>query len=164
MNNQQILTRLAHKIFQEVSRGTDSSLTKVGTFLVARIKEILSTPAPRKTVVSKTGNVTYRAVTPATAGQPPRMLSGKLRSSIGSEITSIAGDKSKKSIAITSNARGVPSSKYPRGFPYPQHHETKDPTRPGSGLHPFVLPAIQKWKKGIASIIGQNIRVGLKQE
>lgn len=160
MNNQQILARLAHKIFQEVSKGADSSLAEVGTFLVARIKEVLSTPAPKTVVVGKTGNITYRAVTPATVGQPPRMLSGKLRQSIESEVMDVAG---KKVVTIKSNARGIPSANYPQGFPYPQHHETKDPNRPSSGLHPFILPTVEKWGKEIVAIIGRNIRIVLNK-
>ena len=43
--------------------------------LLNKIKQKISVPAPRKLVMSKRGDVYYRATTKAAPGAPPRKLS-----------------------------------------------------------------------------------------
>ena len=158
------LARLADRIAEEITKGANSSLTPVSAFLEARIKEALSTPVPRTTRISPTGGIVYKPLAPARVGQPPRMLSGKLRSSVRSEIVDTAAGasgKPGKAIVIGANARSIPSSRYPTGFPYGQYHEIKDPSKPGSGRHPFIMPEFQRWKKQLAALIGKSVRLQL---
>jgi len=76
----------ADKIAREVKKRAKAGLMAATIFLNARVKEILSVPAPRALVKPKMGAPYYRATTPATAGAAPRKLSGELRRSITWEM------------------------------------------------------------------------------
>src|SRR4051812_1245627 len=69
------------QIEAEVSRNIGRGLLAGAIFLTARVKEVLSVPAPRRRVLARSGAYYYRATTPATPGAPPRKLSGRLRAS-----------------------------------------------------------------------------------
>lgn len=79
-------TNNAAKIAAEVKRRATQGLKAATIFLSARVREILSVPAPRLLVKPKFGAPYYRATTPALPGAPPRKLSGQLRRSIAWEM------------------------------------------------------------------------------
>jgi len=79
-------TNNSAKIAEEVKRRASQGLKAATIFLSARVKEILSVPAPRRLVKPKHGAPYYRATTPAAPGAPPRKLSGQLRRSIAWEM------------------------------------------------------------------------------
>lgn len=74
------------KIAAEVKRRASQGLKAATIFLSARVRELISVPAPRKLMKPKGGVPYYRATTPATPGAPPRKLSGQLRRSIAWEM------------------------------------------------------------------------------
>jgi phage gpG-like protein len=61
-------------------------LTAAAVELQKQLKVVLSVPAPRTRVISRSGSVYYRATTPAIPGAPPRKLTGRLRASISFKI------------------------------------------------------------------------------
>ena len=71
------------KVKKQIERAAGKGILAAAVFYESRLKEILSVPAPRRTVRGKrgksAGTVYYRATTPAAAGAPPRKLSGELR-------------------------------------------------------------------------------------
>lgn len=81
-------TNNADRIAREVKARAKMGLKAATIFLNARVKEVLSVPAPRVMVKPKVGAPYYRATTPATPGAPPRKLSGELRRSIAWEMRS----------------------------------------------------------------------------
>lgn len=76
----------ADRILREVKAKARLGLKAATIFLSARVKEILSVPAPRKLVKPRFGVPYYRATSPASPGAPPRKLSGELRRSIAWEM------------------------------------------------------------------------------
>ena len=73
------------KLRQQIERAAGRGVQAAAIFLVARVKEILSVPAPRRIAWHQSKGVfvrSYQAKTRATPGAPPRKLSGKLRASI----------------------------------------------------------------------------------
>lgn len=69
------------KLREQIERAAGRGVQAAAIFLVARVKEVLSVPAPRR--LARTPRGAYHvATTPATPGAPPRKLSGKLRASI----------------------------------------------------------------------------------
>lgn len=70
----------------EVGRLLGAGLKAATLFVENRVKEILSVPAPRRIVTSRAGVRYYVATTPATPGEPPRKLSGRLRASVTHEF------------------------------------------------------------------------------
>lgn len=111
---------------QEVRRAAGRGLRAAAVFFSARVKEILSVPAPRKIVHGKTGAY-YRATTPAIPGAPPRKLSGRLRASIAYEV-------------------GTERARVGTNVIYARRHER--------GTHPFLVPALMAHKGNLATIIG----------
>lgn len=71
------------KVKAQIKRASGKGVLAAAVFYESRLKEILSVPAPRRTVKGRRGRNTgltyYRATTPATRGAPPRKLSGELR-------------------------------------------------------------------------------------
>ena len=70
--------RVSASIRAKIARG----LTKACIHLNNKAKVLISVPAPRERVTSRTGSIYWRATTPATPGAPPRKLSGNLRRSV----------------------------------------------------------------------------------
>lgn len=69
----------------QIERAAGKGVQAAAIFLVARLKEVLSVPAPRRIAWGRSKGVfvrNYVATTKATPGDPPRKLSGKLRASI----------------------------------------------------------------------------------
>lgn len=157
--------KLAKKIGEQVLRGAGKGLDAARMFLIARIKETLSVPAPRKAVRlppgpgSKRGAIRYyRATTRALPGAPPRKLSGRLRASVTSEKV-LAGTVA---IWIGANARAMPSRRHPMGFSYPRYHELQVAGMSGSGKHPFIRPTVEKYRRELVAIVGSQIRLHWK--
>lgn len=168
----QVAKERAQRIAVQLARGAGKGLNAARFFLTSRIKEALSVPAPRRQVVSRKakgakgkvkkaltllGYFYYVATTPASPMAPPRKLSGRLRSS----VTSIMMTETTAAIGV--NAKGLPSKKYPLGFLYPSYHEIKQPGKPKSGKHPFLMVTFVKWRKAITLIIGHAAAAFLKQ-
>jgi phage gpG-like protein len=153
--NQEKARRLAEKIAGQIARGAGKGLNAGRAFLVSRIKEALSVPAPRRAIrgAPRPGKklgpiIRYVATTPARPGAPPRKLSGRLRTSVTSVMI---GDNI---AVIGTNARADPTPKYPGGFNYPLYHEIKGVYK-RSGNHPFMAPTARKWRGALAVIIGR---------
>ncbi len=73
------------KLWEQIERAAGKGVQAGAIFLVARVKEVLSVPAPRRISWGRSKGVfvrSYQATTKATPGHPPRKLSGKLRASI----------------------------------------------------------------------------------
>lgn len=155
------IQRLMVAIHLQVRDGAGKGLNAVRVFLTSRVKEAVSVPAPRAIIrgpgqMGKKGPILgYRATTPATAGAPPRKLSGRLRSSITSKMLS------KHLARIGANAKGMPSPKHPEGFPYPKYHEMVG-LGPGSGKHPFIRVTAAKYQSEMNTIMGAQVAVGLR--
>lgn len=118
------------RIQAEVNRSLGRGIAAAAAFLTARVKEILSIPAPRKTVISGTGVRYYRAMTKAKPGAPPRKLSGRMRQSITFEV---APDG--LSARVGTNLK-----------PYPKVHEL--------GKHPWLLRTVRMFRGALERIIG----------
>lgn len=155
MTPQQKAAQLAAKIKKEVERSAAKGLNAARIFLTSRVKETLSVPAPRRAVKSLGGAVYYVATVRATPGAPPRKLSGKLRSSVTSHM------ETPYRAVIGANARGRPTKKYPKGFPYPKYHEVKQPEFKASGRHKYIAPTAHRYKKELATIVGQQVKLAL---
>jgi hypothetical protein len=141
MNNQQRAKALAERIKAQIEKSIGKGVNAARMFLVARVKEELSVPAPRKIVTDRVGNKYYRATTKAIKGHPPRKLSGKLRMSVFSKMVTptifVIGAKAKSD----------------KGFNYPRYLDKKG-FGAKSGQHPFMMPTYRKWKKELQIIIG----------
>lgn len=73
------------KLRAQIERAAGRGVQAAAIFLVARVKEVLSVPAPRRIAWHRSKGVfvrSYQATTKATPGDPPRKLSGKLRASM----------------------------------------------------------------------------------
>ena len=135
----------AERIAKSVERAAGKGLDAARLFLVARVKETLNVPAPRKRVVSHAGRMYYRAATPATPDAPPRKVSGAMQRSATSRMT---GPRS---------AVVVVSAKSPEGFSYPRYHEVKTAGQAGSGKHRYIAPTVEKYRRELKAIVGQEI-------
>ena len=134
---------LAAQIKQEVEEAAGAGMNAARLFLVARVKEAISVPAPRKKVVSNAGEIYYRATTPAIPGAPIRKLSGQARMKLTSRMVS------KTEFEIGDNAKSK------TGVNYPRVHEVKNPGNIHSGQHPFVWPTVEKYHAELRKIIGE---------
>lgn len=101
------------------------------------LKQVLSVPAPRKRVLSKSGVIYYRATTPAIPGAPPRKLSGRQRSSITREM-----DRENLSGKVGTNVK-----------PYPRYHEEHD--------HPFVSVTLVRVRGDLERVLGTGVGVSV---
>ncbi len=123
------------QITDEAARAAGKGLRAAAIFLTARIKELISVPAPRVRVLGKRGKAAgilyYRATTPATPGAPPRKLSGRLRTSITYEMSA---DGQSASVGTS--------------VPYAAALEF----RMG---HAFLAPSLERWRGELAAIIGK---------
>lgn len=132
----QVAKLLAARIKAQVERGASKGTQAAAVFLVARIKETLSVPAPRKRVTSFAGVVYYKATTKATPGAPPRKVSGRLRSSITYAIIS------PKEAWVGTNV-----------------HYAKPLERKG---HKFLGPTYDKYRTELNKIIGSGTRAEIR--
>lgn len=123
------------EIEAEIVRRAGRGVASASYFLQARLKEVLSVPAPRKRVRSASGVVYYRATTPALPGAPPRKLSGRLRASIAVEMVSTSD--------------GLVGRIGTNVF-YGRVHE--------EGLHQWLVPTMRKYRSAIYRIVIGEIR------
>lgn len=141
--NAEVAAKLAARIKQQVERGANKGLEAGLIFLGARVREMMSVPAPRKRVKDAGGNISYRATTRATPGAPIRKLSGKARASV---TTRMVGPNHG---ILSVKARSV------KGFNYPRAHELR------TG-HAFIAPTVAKYKRELMAIIGKGIKGAFK--
>lgn len=139
---------LAKRIATQVKRATGKGLPAASIFIVARIKETLNVPAPKKRVVSHiTGNVYYKVLEPATKGAPMRKVSGEAQRRVEAKVVP-------NGIRITNTAQGRP----PRRFKYPGYHELKGLGRM-SGRHPWVRPTVKRYTKELKKILSRSFKI-----
>lgn len=157
MTPQQQAAALAAKIVKEVKNSAGLGLNAARFFLVARLKETLSVPAPRRLVRHPLGSY-YVATTRATPLAPPRKLSGRARNSITSEM------KGQWVAVVGTNVVSDPfrsrSTKYPKGFPYMKYHELASMGSRG-GRHKWIEPTVVKYMKDLETIIGRSVRFNI---
>lgn len=150
---QQQAALLAAKIVKEVKNSAGLGLNAARLFLVARLKETLSVPAPRRLVHTPLGSY-YVATTRATPLAPPRKLSGRARNSITSEMqgrwVAVVGTN------VVSDPFRSRSSKYPKGFPYMKYHELFSMGK-RAGRHKWIEPTVKKYIKDLETIIGRSV-------
>ena len=143
-----LAVRVGEKALASASRGLD----RARKFLEAKVKEAVSTPAPRKLVKPRDGSAPYyRATTPATPGAPPRMVSGNLRDKVTSRM-----DGPRRAL-VQSTARSRPSKAYPAGFPYGQFHERRMLGKARSGEHPYVKVTADRHRAELKSLISSEV-------
>ncbi len=71
------------EVSDEATRLLMRGIDAASVFLVSRVKELISVPAPRRFVKPRKGGARYVvAATPATPGAPPRKLTGRLRADV----------------------------------------------------------------------------------
>lgn len=120
------------ELLDEVRKSAGKGLAAGASFLAGRVKELLSTPAPRARVLGRTGVRYYRATTPATAGAPPRKISGRLRSGQTYEVSN-DGTRAR----VGSNVV------------YARRLEKEG--------HPYLSVALQRWLNELGTIIGTTM-------
>lgn len=144
--------KLKERIALQLKKGAGKGVEAAVRFLESRIKETVSVPAPKKLGANKV----YRALTKATKGAPPRVLSGRLRQGVTHRMLSpIRG-------AVGVHARGLPSKKHPSGFNYPKHHEVDETEKLGTGEHPYLKPTVEKYKRELKVLVGAEVKTELK--
>lgn len=125
------------KVKAQIRRATGRGIRAAAIFFSARVKELLSVPATRKSVTGKRGKNAgvryYRALVPAVPGAPPRKLSGKLRRSITYQV-SPEGTAARVGTVVI----------YARRLEW--------------GSHPFLVPAFISHRENLVAIIGANFK------
>lgn len=124
----------------DVVKAAGEGLEAALIFLVSKIKEKVSVPAPRV----RLPDGTYRATTPAVPGDPPRKLSGLLRNSVDYVL-----------LSPTEGAIECPAES-PEGFPYPMYHEGEIEGE-RAGEHPFIRITIEENEEELKRIIKDTV-------
>lgn len=119
-----------HEINRRNRERAVKALTAAAMMAANEIKDTLSVPAPRKTIKGRGGSRYYRAATPATPGEPPRKLSGRLRASISWGVDKI-------------NLRSWVGTNVVYG---PVHEH---------GAHPFVQASIARIRGNLRTLLGR---------
>lgn len=120
----------------EIMRLANRGVGAAAYFFAARLREVLSIPAPRRLVTSARGVRYYVATTPATPGAPPRKLSGTLRRSVAVKL-----DPSGNSARVGTS-------------PFYGLHLEKNTS------HAYLVPTLKKNIDAIAHIIGTTFSTG----
>lgn len=138
----------AESIAAQVIRRANAGVQTAAIFLAARTKETVSVPAPRKRVVSKLGDIRYRATSRAIPGAPPRKLSGRLRHSITHAYMPSNNPNEKRGYG----GKGIVGVKArsPKGFNYPKHLEKTN--------HKFLIVTAMRWRRQLEAIVGRRVR------
>lgn len=116
------------QIDADARRLLGAGVERAGYFFKGIVQQVLSVPAPRRKVASRAGHHYIRTATPATPGEPPRKLTGRLRASVAMEF-----NRSENVARVGSNVI------------YARVHE--------AGNHPFLLPTLQQYLSQIVGII-----------
>ncbi len=140
-SKEQRIRDLAERIAKQVEARAGKGLTQCAVFLSSRVRETLSEPAKRKKVISRTGDIYYRAASPAIYGAPPRKLTGRLRASVTWQM-----DGTKRALV------GV-RARSEKGFNFPKHLEYHT-------SHKFLAVTALKYKKELDTIMGQALKLG----
>ena len=140
------LVALAARIAAQVQKRAAAGVGAAAVFLAARLKEQVSVPAPRKRVVSKRGDLYYRATVRAIPGAPPRKLSGKLRQTITYQVNT--GPRGRVTALVGTNARSVNNFNYPRWLEQNKAHP-----------HKFVAPTVRRYRADLVTIVGRKLHV-----
>ncbi len=156
---QEQAAELAAKIKRDVEAAAGKGLNAAIRFLASRVKETLSVPAPRRRVKARNGDIYYVATTKATPGAPPRMLSGRMRGSITSQMISAlegaVGSNARAPTGVVAKAlENLGAIEDAQGFNYPRYHEEHD--------HKFLEPTYEKHKADIAKIVGRPVAAVFK--
>jgi phage gpG-like protein len=122
------MIKTSRQIGDEVKRLAGRGVAAAAYFYAARVKEVLSVPAPRRNYITRKKVKRVVASTPATPGAPPRKLTGRLRGS----IATLVQDGGKRARVGTNVI-------------YARRHEL--------GTHPFLMPTLRKHLKDIQRII-----------
>ena len=140
------------RIAMQVSAKASTGVKNAAIFLAARLKEAVSEPAPRKRVVTRLGDIYYRATVRAIAGAPPRKLSGKLRQSITYAMIGQGMPPNPRGRATGQSAVVGVKARSPKGHNYPKTLEHRG--------HPFMAPTVRKYRADLVRIVGRPLRVG----
>lgn len=154
--------KMQKRIAEQVKRASGKGVEAAVRFLSARVKETLSTAAPKKAVRGgalpgkKLGSILYYRVTaPAFPGAPPRLVTGKMRSGVTHQMVGpLIG-------LVGVHARGMPSKNYPEGFNYPKHHEVDAAGELGKGEHPYLIPTAEKYRRELKRILKGELKTAL---
>lgn len=143
--------RVARLVAAEVVRAATPGLAAAAPILVSAVRAALGTPAPpadRSAPGRKFGGGSTRTVTPATAGQPMRRVSGKTQSATQSALL---GPGRLGIFVAAATAAG--------GFPYPAYHDVVTPGWVGSGQHPFTDRALAVAADQVATAVISAVRL-----
>ena len=150
MTSDQRVKALAARIAKQVQSAAGKGVEAAAVFLAARLRECVSVPAPKKRVVSRSGDIRYTATVKATPGAPPRMVSGALRRGITHAVKLPPGNHQHQSGMKVVTVGVMARSK--RGFNYPKHLETRT-------SHKFIAPTIHRYRAEIRKIVGAAVKV-----
>ncbi len=149
---------LAAKIARQVTKGQGKGLQAAAFFGEARVKEAAAVKAPTRRAAS--GRL--YATTRATPGAPLRVVSGRFRQSITSQMQSDTeawiGSNARAPIAL-GRARTIIVSVHgvtqEGGFLYPKYWEVTNP------IHQTFTPTINKYRRDLAAIVGGHVKAEL---
>lgn len=153
---------LASKIDRQIKKGANKGLDTARLFGLARVVEEASVRAPTRTSKSGRKYATERA----TPGAALRVVSGRFRESLTSEMVSpfeaIIGSNAHadaRSRAIIVSFHGVVQQ---GGFSYPAYHEIPGwGGYQGAGKHQTFQPVFAKYMDAMGTIIGSAVKVEL---
>jgi len=158
MTNTEKAAALAQKIDRQVRKSAGRGLDTARLFAEARVKETASVKAPTRR--SKSGRL--YATTPATPGAPLRVVSGRFRQSITSEMVSeteaIVGSNAHAERAVARahtiivSVHGVVQEP---GYNYPRHWEVENP------VHQTFQPTFERYGEQMAVIVGGRVKAEL---
>ncbi len=157
---EQKAAELADKIARQVKKAAGRGLQAASLFAEGRVKEAASVKAPTRR--SKSGRI--YATARATPGAPLRVVSGRFRQSITSQMQSETeawvGSNARAPIAIN-RARSIIVSmagvvqESNQGVNYPYHWEVTNP------IHQTFTPTINKYRNELAVIVGGAVKAEL---
>ncbi len=165
MTNTEKAAALAQKIDRQVKAAAGRGLNSARLFIEGRVKETASVKAPTRR--SKSGRL--YATTRATPGAPLRVVSGRFRQSITSEMVSeteaIVGSNARAPVAIQ-RARTIIVSVHgvaqQGGFNYPAYHSIDNwHGYAGAGQHKTFQPVFEQYRDQMAIIVGGAVKTEL---
>lgn len=141
------LEKLVVQVKGKLEEGIRASAERLRDFLDKKLKEAVGVPAP--TIRGKDGK---RIITPATAGAPPRKISGKGQEGVRVRlVTPKEAGGSGKTKVVTPATIAITNVAQRKNFRYMMHWETHG--------HPWIKPTLDKLKKEIRAILGKGLRL-----